>query len=139
MSIHRPINLRGVYFITFTCFEWKPLIEHAKGYDLIYKWFDVLQKNGNAVLGYVIMPNHVHLLLYYKQTAQSLNTRVGNGKRFIGYDLVKRLTRQNELELLISMKEAVNAKDEERNKKHEVWQGTLKQSSAEQKNSFCKN
>ena len=125
MSIHTPVNSKGIYFITFTCFGWKPLIDHTNGYDLVYKWFDILQHNGNAVLGYVIMPNHVHLLLYYKNTAQSLNTIVGNGKRFIGYDLVKRLTEQNEVNVLRDMQLAVNAKDRQRNKKHQVWQGTF--------------
>ena len=38
-----------------------------------------MQTNGNPVLGYVIMPNHVHLLLYYMSTAQSLNKIIGNG------------------------------------------------------------
>lgn len=31
------------------------------------------------------MPDHVHFLLHYTNTKQSLNTIIGNGKRFIGY------------------------------------------------------
>ena len=83
------------------------------------------KKNENDVLGYVIMPNHLHLLLYYKKNAQSLNTIVGNGKRFIGYDLVKRLSNLNHVDLLGDMQLAVNAKDRQRNKKHQIWQGTF--------------
>lgn len=125
MSIHTPVKKRGVYFITFTCFNWFSLIELTKGYDLVYNFFDVLKENKNDVLGYVIMPNHVHLLLHYTSTGQSLNTIIGNGKRFIGYDLVKRLEKNGEFVLLNQMKEAVTAKDRQRNKKHEVWQGTF--------------
>ena len=86
MSIHTPVRQRGVYFITFTCFNWFPLIEVTNGYDLVYNFFDVLKENGNDVLGFVIMPNHVHLLLHYTNTKPSLNTIIGNGKRFIGYE-----------------------------------------------------
>jgi len=84
-----------------------------------------MKKDGNDVLGYVIMPNHVHLLLHYTNTRQSLNTIIGNGKRFIGYEIVKRLEQQGETELLNQMKEAVTAKDRQRNKKHQVWKGTF--------------
>jgi REP element-mobilizing transposase RayT len=125
MSIHTPVNQRGVYFVTFTCFNWYPLFEIANAYDLVYNFFDVLKESGNDVLGYVIMPNHVHLLLHYANTKQSLNTIIGNGKRFIGYAIVKRLEEKNETILLNQMKEAVINKDKRRNKKHELWQGTF--------------
>jgi REP element-mobilizing transposase RayT len=125
MSVHTPVNKQGIYFITFTCFNWLPLLKLTNSYDLVYKWFDYLEKSGNSVLGYVIMPNHVHLLLHYSNTAQSLNTIVGNGKRFIGYELVKRLKEKGEERVLNTMQEAVSSKDRERAKKHQVWQGTI--------------
>jgi REP element-mobilizing transposase RayT len=125
MSVHILVKQRGVYFITFTCFNWFPLIEMTNGYDLVYNFFDVMKENGSDVLGYVIMPNHVHLLLHYINTKQSLNTIIGNGKRFIGYDIVKRLEEKGEVILLNQMKEAVTANDRQRNKKHELWQGSF--------------
>jgi REP element-mobilizing transposase RayT len=125
MSIHTPVKQRGVYFITFTCFNWLPLIELTNGYDLVYNFFDVLKQNSNDILGYVVMPNHVHFLLHYTNTKQPLNIIIGNGKRFIGYDIVKRLKEKGETILLNQMKEAVTAKDRERNKIHEVWKGTF--------------
>jgi REP element-mobilizing transposase RayT len=125
MSVHTSVKQRGVYFITFTCFNWIPLFEITNGYDAVYNFFDVLKANGNEVLGYVIMPNHVHLLLHYTNTKQSLNTIIGNGKRFIGYNIVKRLEERKETALLNQMKEAVTAKDRERNKIHQVWKGTF--------------
>jgi REP element-mobilizing transposase RayT len=125
MSVHTPVKQRGIYFVTFTCFNWLPLIEITNGYDFVYNFFDVLKQNSNDVLGYVIMPNHVHFLIHYTNTKQSLNTISGNGKRFIGYDIVKRLQEKDEVVLLNQMKEAVTAKDKERNKKHQVWKGTF--------------
>jgi hypothetical protein len=35
----------GVFFITFTCYQWLSFIEMTNGYDLEYKWFDDLQKH----------------------------------------------------------------------------------------------
>jgi REP element-mobilizing transposase RayT len=125
MSVHTPVGKRSVYFITFTCFNWFPLIELTSGYDLVYNFFDILKQNGNEVLGFIIMPNHVHFLLHYTNTKQSLNTIIGNGKRFIGYGIVKRLEERGASTLLSQMKEAVAAKDRERNKKHQLWQGTF--------------
>jgi REP element-mobilizing transposase RayT len=125
MSVHTPVKQKGVYFITFTCFNWLPLIELTEGYDLLYNFFDVMKSSGNDVLGFVIMPNHVHLLLHYVNTSQSLNTIIGNGKRFIGYSIVKRLENKREILLLDQMKNAVRVKDSKRNKRHELWQGTF--------------
>lgn len=37
MSTKRKImESEGIYFITFTCHEWLPLLELTKGYDLVY-------------------------------------------------------------------------------------------------------
>ena len=41
MSVGRKIEQQhGIFFITFTCYRWIPLIEMTQGYDLVYKWFD---------------------------------------------------------------------------------------------------
>jgi REP element-mobilizing transposase RayT len=115
----------GVYFITFTCCQWLPLIEITKGYDLIYNWFDHLKSKGHYITGYVIMPNHVHALIGFRNTGQSINTIVGNGKRFIAYEIINRLTQQGDTKLLHQLTLAVEAKDRERNKKHEIWQDSF--------------
>jgi hypothetical protein len=41
MPVKRKIPYsNGHFFITFTCYNWLPLIEQSNSYDLIYKWFD---------------------------------------------------------------------------------------------------
>src|SRR5262245_1542492 len=97
MAMHRLIAKRGIYFITFTCYRWLNLIDLVNGYDLVYSWFDILTAESHALNSYVIMPNHIHLISYYAGGPQSLNTIIGNGKRFIGYKIVDRLIEQNEL------------------------------------------
>jgi len=125
MGVHIPIKKSGIYFITFTCYQWLPLIEQTKAYDEVYKFFNVLNKNGHTVLGYVIMPNHVHFLLYYQQRVQSLNTAIGNGKRFIGYEIIKRLQQQQNTAMLSLLEQGVNPAEKQRNKLHQIWQGAF--------------
>jgi REP element-mobilizing transposase RayT len=125
MSIHTPLKATGIYFITFTCHQWLQLIERVKGYDLVYRWFDILSVNGHAITAYVIMPNHLHLLLYYVGSGKSLNTIIGNGKRFMAYAIVDRPECRKEEGLLARLRSGVRVTDRKRGKKHEVWIDTF--------------
>lgn len=84
-------NANSFYFITFTCYKWLQLFNEADAYDTVYKWFDHLHNNNVFVIGYVIIPNHIHALLHFTQMPKSLNTVIGNAKRFMAYEIVKRL------------------------------------------------
>jgi hypothetical protein len=53
------------------------------------------------------MPNHVHLLLHYNGGHQSLNTIVGNGKRFMAYEIVYRLEQQSNNDILKLLQQGV--------------------------------
>ena len=97
------------------------MIELTNSYDLVYNWFNHLKGNGHYIAGYVIMPNHLHALIAFRNTTQCINTIVGNGKRFMAYEVIKRLKQQKDEKLLHRLHLLVEAKDKERNKKHEVW------------------
>jgi len=125
MSVHTLTEKLGIYFVTFTCFKWIHLIDLTNTYDQVHKFFEILNKNGHELLGYTIMPNHVHFLLYFRKQKQSLNTIIGNGKRFIGYEIIKRLNTQKQHSLLAILSEAVDPSQRRRNKQHELWQGTF--------------
>ena len=45
---------------------------------------------GYRFLGYAIMPNHVHFLIRVPGGG-AINTLLGNGKRFMAYELVQGL------------------------------------------------
>ena len=122
MSVRTIVNEPGIYFMTFTCHKWLSLIEATKSYDQFNKFFTVLKEKEHHITGYVLMPNHVHLLLYFAGGKINLNTILGNGKRFIAYEIVKRLQRSGKIELLKFLEAAVGIKDASRGKKHEVWQ-----------------
>ncbi len=125
MALHKKITKPGIYFITFTCHNWLPLIDLTNGYDLVYNWFEILSRQGHHVTGFVIMPNHLHMLLYYSGGEKSLNTVVGNGKRFIAYEIVKRLKASKENIILNRLQNDVEAKDWSRGKKHEIWEDSF--------------
>ena len=121
MAIEKVVDEKGIYFITFTCHDWLPLIEIANAYEDVYQFFDVLIKQGNPIIAYVIMPNHLHFLLNYTTTERNLNTIIGNGKRFMAYNLVKKLQLAQKTELIELLHKAVEPKDRARGKKHQVW------------------
>src|SRR5690606_4690709 len=89
----------AMYFCTFTCFKWLPLIEMVDGYDLVYNWFDVLKQHNYQTVAFVIMPNHLHSIFYFEDAGFDLNKIISNGKRFLAYELVSRLecTGQDEI------------------------------------------
>lgn len=115
----------GYYFITFTCYKWLPLFEISKTHDLIYKWFDYLQTINIKIVGYVIMPNHIHLLIAYKFSGKRLNTIIGNSKRFLAYGIVDRLRTSEKEQLLHILRQGVSASDKKRNKVHEVFENSF--------------
>ncbi len=115
----------GTYFITITCFDWLPLFEITKGYDCVYNWFNSLQKNRHYINGYVILPNHLHALISFTNNGKNINTIVGNGKRFMAYDIVERLRKNNREILLTKLSNAVRPSDKKRGKLHEVFEDSF--------------
>ena len=123
MSVrHQITEQNGLFFITFTCARWLPLFAITNTYDAVYKWFDYLKQQGHYVVGYVIMPNHLHTMIAFSQTDKNINTIVGNGKRFMAYEIVKQLKLQEKTDILTQLSNWVNNTDRKRNKQHEVFE-----------------
>jgi len=123
MTVRRKLSFNdGIYFITFTCYNWLLLIELTNSYDAVYKQFDILKAEGHFIVGYVIMPNHIHVLVGFRNNGQNINNRVGTLKRFLAYELVKRLKAVGKLDILELMSGAVNDTDRERGKLHQVFE-----------------
>ena len=76
------------------------LIEESQCCDAAYRWFEHLKSDGCHVVGYVIMPNHFHVLLYPTHTGTSINKMIGECKRFMAYDIVQSLRCQGKKALL---------------------------------------
>ncbi len=92
---------------------------------MVYNWFDYLKQQGHFITGYVIMPNHVHATIAFRKTEKSINTIIGDGKRFIGYEIIKRLKEQGKQDLLLQLANAVTISDKKKRKLHEVWEDSF--------------
>ncbi|RYF38455.1 MAG: hypothetical protein EOO38_24740, partial [Cytophagaceae bacterium] len=101
------------------------LIAKTHSYDLVYKWFDILKSWGHFINGYAIMPNHFHALMAFRNTGRSINTFIGEGKRFLAYGIIKRLKEQGNAKLLNQLSLAVQPSDRGKKKKHEVWEDSF--------------
>jgi putative transposase len=109
------------FFCTFTCKNWLHLFSLTNLYDEIYKWFNILINKGNELEVFVIMPNHLHLLIFVNKN-ENINKLLANGKRFLAYEIVKRLDLQKQHPILEQLQLAVTAKEKERQKKHRVFE-----------------
>jgi len=118
-------NYDTLYFITFTCLKWISLFEISNFYDFVYGWFEILRKYNVYNCGYVIMPNHLHMLVYTENSERSINRITGTGKRFMAYEIVDRLETSGRSDLLQLMSDSVPPSERQRNKKHEVFQDSL--------------
>ena len=82
----------------------------------------LLKSKNHLLKGYVIMPNHLHVLIDFSASSKSINAIVSNGKRFMAYELVKRLQKNGNDEMLNKLMQAVTASDKDRGKKHQVFE-----------------
>ena len=111
----------AIYFVTFTCHQWIPLFEITQLYDNLYQWFNILNKQQIKVLAYVFMPNHLHCLLYLPKDAPELYKIISNAKRFMAYEIVKRLEQAGKAELLERLENAVKPKEAKKGKLHQLF------------------
>jgi len=109
------------------------LFPETNTYDAVYKCppvpvrtgFDSLYRNNNYVTGYVIMPNHVHALLYFPEMPKSLNTVIGNAKRFLAYEIIKRLEKKKAIVLLDILHAGVKKRERKKGQIHKVFEDSF--------------
>ncbi len=75
-------------------------------------------------------------ILFFPQNGFSLNTIVGNGKRFIAYEITKRLQQQNHVEILQQLSEAVSDKRKTKGQLHKVFEDSFDAKSIETEKFF---
>jgi len=60
-KLKRYYGRRDLHFITFSCYERRPLLGSVRAKNLFVG--EVRERYGFKLVGYVLMPEHVHLLL----------------------------------------------------------------------------
>jgi REP element-mobilizing transposase RayT len=93
----------------------------VKAYDFVYKWFDLLKEKGCYTIAFVIMPNHLHNILYFPKAGFNLNKIISNGKRFLAYDIIDRLQTAGNTRLLDRLSAGVSARERKKGQLHKVF------------------
>jgi putative transposase len=114
-------NHYQMHFCTFTCYNWLSLFEIVDGYDLVYKWFNVLKQKGYETIAFVIMPNHLHTINYFPDNSYNLNAIISNAKRFMAYEILYRLEVLNRSDLLFYLAKAISPRERKKGQLHKVF------------------
>jgi putative transposase len=87
--------------------------------------FDILKKGKIEVVGYVIMPNHLHSILYFPEAGFHLNKILSNGKRFMAYELVNRFEKANDTNTLTILQNALTERERKKKQLHKVFKDSF--------------
>jgi hypothetical protein len=68
------------------------------------------------------MLNHVHCILFFPSEGYNSNKIVSNGKRFIAYEIIKRLEEKKLSKILLQLKEGLTERDVKKGQKHKVFE-----------------
>ena len=68
------------------------------------------------------MPSHVHAIIAFSNTGKTINSIVSNGKRFLAYDLVKRLQAKSNTLILNELNIRLNNTERKEGKLHAVFE-----------------
>ena len=117
----RDFTPERIYFITYTIYKWIKVFTDEKYFNLVYKWFDYMKNHyGNKIHGYVIMPNHLHSLVYISEYSPDVSKLIQNAKRFQTYEIIDYLEEDNRKDLLKIFTEAAEF---DKGAKHKVFKG----------------
>ena len=112
---HRHIDER-CFFVTTTCNKWKPLLLFTNAFSLIENSLNFVNEKYHAVLlGYVLMPNHIHLIIYFK-SENKLSDFMRDFKKFTSIK-IRQLVEESGNEAMLN---SLRHKDVKRS--FQVWQ-----------------
>jgi len=62
---------KHIHFVTFSCYKRRKYLQHDRASRIVIgNLGSRLTNNGGRCLGFVIMPNHVHALIWFPETGQ---------------------------------------------------------------------
>jgi putative transposase len=81
-NLKRYYGLGDLHFITFSCYRRLPLLASNRRRDLVLRVLEATRlKYETLVVGYVVMPEHIHLLMS-EPPRHSLSTAIRTGVRY---------------------------------------------------------
>jgi putative transposase len=117
---YKAFDLNSPYFITFTLVEWQHLFHITQFAKIIIDSIKYCQANKELeLLGYCIMPSHIHLIV--RSEKNSLGSVIRDLKKYTAYQITQELAKNpNFLPILDTF--ATHAQKIKRNKTYKVWQ-----------------
>jgi putative transposase len=92
------------FFVTTTCYKWYHLLPTDSCKRIVTDSINFLnQKYASSLLGYVIMPNHIHLILFFKN-GNRLSDWMRDLKKFTSVKTRSEIERHGDYALLESLR-----------------------------------
>ncbi len=89
-------NSNGVYFVTFTVVEWVDIFTRSRYADIVLNSLKhCIEEKGLQLHAYVIMSNHVHLIIS-KNGQETLSNIVRDFKKFTTSQIIKSIKELSE-------------------------------------------
>jgi len=111
------------------------LLDHACTGPLYLRMPDVARMATDAIRyrdgqsyhlhSFVIMPNHVHSILYFPESSFNLDKILSNGKRFLAYELINRLEKANDTNTLTILQNALTQRERKKKQLHKVFKDSF--------------
>ncbi len=114
----------GCYFVTFTVVAWVDVFTRIECKDIIIESLKFCQENkGLKIHAYVIMSNHLHLVLSASQNSKGLSSIIHDFKLFTAKSLLKYLLKDGKESRRDWMKTVFkyHAKYNKRNATYQFW------------------
>ena len=111
----------GLYFLTFTVVDWVDIFSRKSYRDIVLDSMRYcVEHKGLKVYGYVIMTNHVHLMI--SSNNGNLSGTVRDLKKFTAYKILETIKNEPESRReWILHRFAWNASQHDRNHNYQVW------------------
>ncbi len=121
MSVYKITNKVGIkHFITLTTLNWLDIFTKPAYFDILVDGLKHCQKNkGLVIYGYVIMINHLHLLLASRYKKYALSNIICDYKKYTARRIFSELDNDNRFYIKNHL---INYRDKKRNMSFQLWQ-----------------
>ena len=104
------------FFVTTTCNQWLHIFESKPYYDLIINSLNfVSNKYKAAILGYVMMPYHLHFIVIFNEEENQLSNLMRDLKKFTSTHIRQLIQEAGNKDLLNKLVH------EEKRQKYKIW------------------
>lgn len=115
-SRYKITNQQAPHFVTFTILHWIPIFTNPDTVNIIFNSLKFLQKEGLKINAFVILENHMHLILQ----SDDLSKDIQRFKSFTAREIIKLLQQKNIKTILEQL--SFYKKAHKTNTQHQLWQ-----------------